>query len=163
MQVYLVLFEGRSGADPLFLQVKQAAVLGLRGRICSPAGMTITERGSSTESALVQSATDIFAGWGSLHGRDFYVRQFRDMKIIPTHRVGRTPPHRVRAPPAATALARAHARTGDPVAIDSYIGKGPKFAAAIGRFAEQYADQNERDHAQLVDAVAAGAVQSLPG
>ena len=60
-------------------------------------------------------------------------------------------------------LARAHARTGDPVAIRSYIGKGPKFAAAIGQFARVYADQNERDHAQLVTAIAAGAVESLPG
>jgi hypothetical protein len=49
------------------------------------------------------------------------------------------------------------------VAIDGYIGKGPKFAAAIERFADLYADQNERDHAQLVSAIAAGTVQSVPG
>jgi hypothetical protein len=49
------------------------------------------------------------------------------------------------------------------VAIDGYIGKGPKFTGAIGRFARRYADQNERDHAQLVSAIAAGAVESLPG
>ena len=59
-------------------------------------------------------------------------------------------------------LARAHARTGDPVAIDSYIGKGPKFTAEISRFADRYAGQNERDHAQLVKAIAADTVQSLP-
>jgi hypothetical protein len=61
------------------------------------------------------------------------------------------------------ALALAHARTGDPVAINSYIGKGPDFAAAMGRFSRPYGDQNERDHAQLVGAIAAGAVSSLPG
>jgi hypothetical protein len=61
------------------------------------------------------------------------------------------------------ALARAHARTGDPVAIDGYIGKGPKFTAAIARFARRYASQNQRDHAQLVNAIATGAVESLPG
>ena len=61
------------------------------------------------------------------------------------------------------ALAGAHARTGDPLAISSYIGKGPKFATAISRFAVRYADQNERDHAQLVSAIAAGDVESLPG
>jgi len=60
------------------------------------------------------------------------------------------------------ALARAHARTGDPVAIDSYIGSGRKFTAAIGQFARQYADQNERDYAQLVSAIATGAVESRP-
>ena len=49
------------------------------------------------------------------------------------------------------------------MAIDAYIGKGAKFAAALGRFARLYADQNERDHAQLVSAIAAGAVESQPG
>ncbi len=110
---------------------------------------------------LVQTATDIFVGWGSLHGKDYYVRQFRDMKVIPT-----TDLIAPRLAEFATAcgetLARAHARSGDPAAIDGYIGKGAKFTAAIGRFARQYADQNERDHAQLVRAIAAGDVESLP-
>ena len=61
------------------------------------------------------------------------------------------------------ALARAHARTGDPVAINGYIGKGPKFTAEISRFARRYAGQTERDRAQLVAAITAGAVESLPG
>jgi hypothetical protein len=109
---------------------------------------------------LVQSATDIFAGWGSLHGKDYYVRQFRDMKIIPSTDL--IAPRLVQF---ATACGetRAHARTGDPMAIDAYIGKAAKFAAVIGRFAALYADQNERDHAQLVSAIAAGTVDSLPG
>ena len=111
---------------------------------------------------MVQTATDFFVGWGSLHGRDYYVRQFRDMKIIPS-----TDLIAPRLSEFATAcgetLARAHARTGDPVAINAYMGKGPKFTAAIGRFARRYADQNERDHAQLVRAIAAGEVESLPG
>ena len=110
---------------------------------------------------LVQTATDIFVGWGSLHGRDYYVRQFRDMKVIPT-----TDLIAPRLAEFATAcgetLARAHARSGDPAAIDGYIGKATKFTAAICRFARQYADQNERDHAQLVRAIAAGDVESLP-
>ena len=83
---------------------------------------------------LIQSATDIFVGWGSLHGRDYYVRQFRDMKIIPNIDLIAS-----RLVEFATAcgetLARAHARTGDPVAIDGYMGKGGKFAAAMGEFA----------------------------
>jgi thiamine monophosphate kinase len=60
-------------------------------------------------------------------------------------------------------LARAHARTGDPVGIHGYIGKGRAFTDAVVRFAREYADQNERDHAQLVRAIAAGTVESLPG
>ena len=161
MRVYLVLLEGRTGADPLFLQVKQAG----------PSVYEAHTRPSRHDNhgarvingkRLVQSATDIFVGWGSLHGQDYYVRQFRDMKIIPTTEL--IAPRLVEfATACGKALARAHARTGDPVAIDSYLGKGPKFAAEIGRFAQLYADQNERDHAQLTRAIADGAVDSSAG
>jgi uncharacterized protein (DUF2252 family) len=161
MRVYLMLFEGRSGADPLFLQVKQA------GPSVYEAHTQPSRHGGHgarviSGKRLLQSATDIFVGWGSLHGRDYYVRQFRDMKIIPA-----TDLIAPRLSEFATAcgetLARAHARTGDPVAIGAYLGKGPKFTGAIARFARRYADQNERDHAQLVRAIAAGDVESVPG
>ncbi len=161
MQVYLMLFEGRTGADPLFLQVKQAGpsvyeAYTQPGRHHNNGARVINGK------RLIQSATDIFVGWGSLHGKDYYVRQFRDMKIIPTTEL--IAPRLVEfATACGETLARAHARTGDPVAIDSYIGKGFNFTAAIARFARQYADQNERDHAQLVSAIAAGTVESLPG
>jgi len=161
MQVYLVLLEGRTGADPLFLQVKQAGPSVYEAHIQPSRHPGHGERVISGK-RLIQSATDIFAGWGSLHGKDYYVRQFRDMKIIP-----KTDLIAPRLAEFATAcgatLARAHARTGDPMAIDAYIGNGATFAAAIGRFARLYADQNERDHARLVSAIAAGAVESLPG
>jgi uncharacterized protein (DUF2252 family) len=160
MRVYLALFEGRSGADPLFLQIKQA------GPSVYEAHTQPSRHGNHGERVisgkrLIQSATDIFVGWGTLHGRDYYVRQFRDMKIIPTTELI-APRLTEFATACGEALARAHARTGDPVAIDAYIGKGPKFTAAIGRFARLYADQNERDHAQLVSAIAAGSVESQP-
>ena len=58
-------------------------------------------------------------------------------------------------------LARAHARTGDPIAIGAYLGSGTTFDEALGRFAESYADQNERDHAALVDAIASGRIEAL--
>jgi hypothetical protein len=110
---------------------------------------------------LIQSATDIFVGWGSLYGRDYYVRQFRDMKIIPN--VELIGPRLVEfATACGKALARAHARTGDPLAIDAYIGKGGAFDTALGKFARLYAEQNERDHAQLVAGIASGAVASPP-
>ncbi len=159
MRVYLVLLEGRSGADPLFLQVKQAgpSVYEAEGR-----PSTHDNHGARVVNGkrLVQTATDIFVGWGSWQGRDYYVRQFRDMKIIPTMEL--IAPRLVEfATACGETLAKAHARTGDPVAIDGYIGKGPGFATAIGQFARLYADQNERDHAQLVRAIAAGTVNSL--
>jgi uncharacterized protein (DUF2252 family) len=161
MRVYLVLFEGRSGADPLFLQVKQAGPAVYEAHTRPSRHDNHGERVISGK-RLIQSATDIFVGWGSLHGRDYYVRQFRDMKIIPSTELI-APRLAEFATACGGALARAHARTGDPVAIRGYIGKGPNFTAAISQFAQRYADQNERDHAQLVTAIAAGAVESLPG
>ncbi len=161
MQVYLVLLEGRTGLDPLFLQVKQAGPAVYEAYVEPSRHRSHGERVIAGK-RLVQSATDMFAGWGSLSGKDYYVRQFRDMKIIPT-----TDLIAPRLAQFATAcgetLARAHARTGDPMAIHAYLGKGARFAAEISRFAARYADQNERDHAQLVRAIAAGAVESRPG
>ncbi|HEX4256889.1 MAG TPA: DUF2252 domain-containing protein, partial [Streptosporangiaceae bacterium] len=160
MRVYLVLLEGRSGADPLFLQFKQAG----------PSVYEAHTRPSQHQhhgarvidgKRLIQSATDIFVGWGSLHGRDYYVRQFRDMKIIPTTELI-APRLTAFATACGEALARAHARTGDPVAISGYIGKGPGFTTAMARFAQLYADQNERDHAQLARAMAAGTIETPP-
>jgi uncharacterized protein (DUF2252 family) len=160
MRVYLVLLEGRTGADPLFLQVKQAGPSVYEAHTQPSAHGNHGERVISGK-RLVQTATDIFVGWGSLHGNDYYVRQFRDMKIIPS-----TDLIAPRLAEFATAcgetLARAHARTGDPVAIDAYLGKGKKFAAEMRRFARSYADQNDRDHAQLVSAIASGVVESGP-
>jgi uncharacterized protein (DUF2252 family) len=161
MRVYLVLLEGRTGADPLFLQAKQAGPSVYEAHTRPSQHHHHGERVISGK-RLVQTATDIFVGWGSLHGQDYYVRQFRDMKIIPT-----TDLIAPRLAQFATAcgetLARAHAKTGDPMAIDGYIGKGRNFTAAISRFARAYADQNERDHAQLVRAIASGAVEAQPG
>jgi uncharacterized protein (DUF2252 family) len=160
MRVYLVLLEGRTGADPLFLQAKQA------GPSVYEAHTRRSRHGNSGERVIhgkrmLQSATDIFVGWGSLHGRDYYIRQFRDMKIVPTTELI-APRLAEFATACGGALARAHARTGDPVAIDSYIGKNSTFTAEIGRFARRYADQNDKDHAQLVKAIADGTIPGLP-
>jgi uncharacterized protein (DUF2252 family) len=161
MQVYLILLEGRSGADPLFLQLKQAGP-SVYASHTQPSRHGNHGARVINGKRLVQTATDIFVGWGSLHGKDYYVRQFRDMKIIPTvELIG--PRLAAFATACGEVLARAHARTGDPVAIDGYVGKGPAFIDAIARFAGQYAEQNERDHAQLVNAVTVGAVESRPG
>ena len=158
MRVYLVLLEGRLGDDPLFLQVKQAgeSVYESASRVCAHSHHG--ERVVAGKRHL-QSATDMFVGWASFDDRDFYVRQFRDMKIIPD--IDLLIPRLVEfATACGETLARAHARTGDAVAISSYIGKGDGFGAAMGEFARRYADQNERDHRQMTDAIASGQVAS---
>jgi uncharacterized protein (DUF2252 family) len=160
MQVYLVLLEGRTGADPLFLQVKQAGPSVYESHTRPSAHDNHGARVINGK-RLLQSATDIFVGWSSLHGKDYYIRQFRDMKIIPSTEL--IAPRLVEfATACGETLARAHAKSGDPVAIGGYIGKGPKFRAEMVRFARLYADQNERDHAQLVTAIVDGTVESLP-
>jgi uncharacterized protein (DUF2252 family) len=161
MRVYLVLLEGRTGADPLFLQIKQAGPAVYEAHTQPSASASHGAR-VITGKRLLQSATDIFVGWGTMGGNDYYVRQFRDMKIIPSTEL--IAPRLVEfATACGGTLARAHARTGDPMAINSYIGKNQRFTEAIGEFARRYADQNDRDHAQLVNAIAAGKVESQPG
>jgi uncharacterized protein (DUF2252 family) len=161
MRVYLMLFEGRSGADPLFLQVKQAGPA-VYEAYAGPAAQAGHGERVISGKRLVQSATDIFVGWGSLGGHDYYVRQFRDMKIIPTTELI-APRLAEFAVACGETLARAHARTGDPVAIASYLGKGGNFAGAMGAFARRYAGQNERDHARLLRAIETGAVEAHGG
>ena len=156
MRVYLMLFEGRSGADPLFLQVKQAGPSVYESTTRRSRHVNHGERVINGK-RLVQSATDIFVGWGSFHGRDYYVRQFRDMKIIPT--IDLISPLLVEfATASGETLAKAHARSGDPVAIASYLGRNHSFTRSLSRFAFAYADQNERDHTQLVQAISIGRV-----
>ncbi len=155
MRVHLLLLEDRTG-EPLFLQVKQA-------------GPSVYERhlGDSTYDnhgarvingqRLLQSATDMFVGWSSFEGMDFYVRQFRDMKIIPdTDRLA--PVLADFATACGAVLAKAHARTGDPAAISAYLGKGHTFEDAMAGYAVRYADRTEADHAELVAAIADGTV-----
>ena len=160
MRVYLLLLEGRSGADPLFLQAKQAGSAVYEAHT-QPSEYDNHGARVINGKRLTQSATDIFVGWSSFQGHDYYVRQFRDMKIIPTTELI-APVLTEFATACGEALARAHARTGDPLAINAYIGNGAAFAAAVGQFARLYADQTERDHAQLVSAIAAGAVECAP-
>jgi uncharacterized protein (DUF2252 family) len=154
MRVYLVLLIGSGVDDPLFLQIKQAGP-SVYESFCGAAAHANHGERVVAGKRLLQSATDIFVGWTQYHGFDFYVRQFRDMKIIPDTAI--VAPRLVEFSTACGGvLARAHARTGDPQAISGYIGKGKRFDAGLADFAQAYADQTERDHRQLVDAVAAG-------
>jgi len=108
---------------------------------------------------FVQTATDIFAGWTSAGGMDFYVRQFRDMKVVPDSE--RIAPHLVQfAEACGEVLARAHAKTGDAMAIDAYIGDGRVFDRALAAFARTYARQNDADHGQMAAAAADGSIET---
>ena len=160
MVVYLVLLEGSATGDPLFLQCKQAGPSVYETYTYSSGHENHGARVIAGK-RMVQSATDIFVGWASLGERDFYVRQFRDMKLIPTTDLI--------APVLAdfgiacgNTLARAHARSGDPEAIDAYMGKNDDFTRAMTTFARRYADQNERDHASLIAAIRRGKAETVP-
>ena len=161
MRVHLALLVGRDRDDPLFLQLKQAGP-SVYEASCGPSRYDNHGRRVVEGKRLVQSATDIFVGWTAGRGHDYYVRQFRDMKIIANGELI-APRLAAFATACGKVLARSHARTGDPVAIAAYIGKGGAFDAAMGGFAVAYADQTEIDHRLLVDAVASGRLPGAPG
>jgi uncharacterized protein (DUF2252 family) len=112
---------------------------------------------------LTQSSSDIFLGWARVpdNGRDFFVRQLRDMKMSPLVEGATLQQSYLYAELCGWTLARAHARSGDAATISGYLGKSDNFDQAIGRFAMAYADQTERDHAALVEAVNAGRVKAI--
>ncbi|MNZ59533.1 hypothetical protein D3C78_775770 [compost metagenome] len=111
---------------------------------------------------LMQSSSDIFLGWArGREGRDFFVRQLRDMKMaIPIEKVS-APQLQRYAGVCGQVLARAHAKSGDAATITGYLGKSDAFDEALGDFALAYADQTEKDHAVLVEAVNSGRVEAL--
>jgi hypothetical protein len=111
---------------------------------------------------LMQSSSDIFLGWvRGRGGRDFYVRQLRDMKMsVPIEGFAAVQLRRY-AEFCGWSLARAHAKSGDGTTISGYLGKGDAFDQAMARFALAYADQTDRDHAALVATVRSGRVEAL--
>ncbi|MFE2874058.1 DUF2252 domain-containing protein [Streptomyces roseus] len=159
---WIILLLGRDADDPLILQAKEAgeSVLAPYAGPCEQA--TQGERVVAGQ-RLMQAASDIFLGWHRAQGidgrdRDFYVRQLRDWKgsLDPATMLPRG--MKAFGDVCGTTLARAHARSGDRIAIAAYLGSGEVFDRALVRFAEAYADQNERDHQALVEAVASGRV-----
>ena len=161
MRVYLVLLNGRHDNDPLFLQIKQAGP-SVYEPFCGASVHRNQGQRVVVGQRLIQSATDIFVGWTTALGHDFYVRQFRDMKVIADAEV-LAPRLTEFATACGGVLARSHARSGDPIAINAYIGKGRKFDEALGQFAVAYADQTVMDHEQLVAAVRSEEIPSAPG
>ncbi|MER5360835.1 DUF2252 domain-containing protein [Streptomyces sp. NPDC002785] len=164
---WIILLLGRDGDDPLLLQAKEADT-----SVLAPhAGASIYRNQGERVVAgqrLMQAASDIFLGHARVDGmdgrrRDFYVRQLRDWKggVEPTDMAPTG--MRVLGEVCGATLARAHARSGDRIAIAAYLGRGRAFDRALAYFAEKYADQNERDHRALVDAVRAGRLPSAGG
>ena len=155
-RAYVTLLEGRDENDPLFLQVKEAGASVLESYLKSN---TYEHHGHRVVAGqrLMQAASDIFLGWfRGTEGRDFYWRQLKDMKG--SARIESLSPDELvlYAALCGWALARAHARSGDRVQIAAYLGKSERFDVAIADFAQAYADQTERDHAALCDAVKSG-------
>ncbi len=167
-RAWIALFLGIDNVDPLFLQIKEAQQSVLERFVGKSEYGNCGQRVVAGQ-RLMQASSDIFLGWqhtkAGIDGveRDFYVRQLKDWKGSLAFEQT--------APPGATAygracgwtLARAHARSGDRVAIASYLGSSDSFDQAIAAFAETYADQNERDFAALQDAVKTGRIQAELG
>jgi len=143
--------------DPLFLQLKQAQASALEPYLDASVYRNHAER-VVVGQHLIQEASDVLLGWSTLDSKDFYVRQLRDMSastvisaLSPKGLVGK-------GEACGAALARAHARTGDPARISGYLGQGSAFDQAVTAFAEAYADQTERDYAEFLRAIKKGRI-----
>jgi hypothetical protein len=167
-RAWIALFLGRDRDDPLFLQMKEAQPSVLEAFAGRSEYRNAGHRVVAGQ-RLMQAASDVFLGWfrvsDGLDGvpRDFYVRQLRDWKGSADIDTMGPEAMTVYAQMCGWTLARAHARSGDPVAIASYLGKKPVFDEALASFAAAYADRNERDHASLREAVASGRVDARTG
>jgi uncharacterized protein (DUF2252 family) len=166
-RAWILLFAGRDGRDPLVLQMKEAQASVLEPYL----GASVFEHHGERVvrgQRLSQAAIDVFLGWQRSVGldgleHDFYIRQLWDWKAsIDLSTMDDSGLHAyTRA--CGWSMARAHARSGDRLAIAAYLGAGSKFDEAIARFATAYADQNDLDHQRLADAVASGEVPALTG
>jgi uncharacterized protein (DUF2252 family) len=163
-RAFIVLLQGRDAEDPLFLQIKEATASVLEGYLPKSRYRNHGERVVQGQ-RMMQAASDIYLGWtkGLDVKRHFYWRQLRDMKgsalvegMIP---LGLD----FYAGICGWTLARAHARSGDPVAIAEYLGATEAFDKSVTDFCERYADQNERDYQEFVAAVRSGRLEAVEG
>jgi uncharacterized protein (DUF2252 family) len=161
-RAWIVLLTGADNSDPLFLQAKEAEASVLEPYAGASRFQNHGQRVVEGQ-RLMQAASDIFLGWCPAVGldggkRDFYVRQLWDWKrSIEVERLSPRGLERY-ARMCGWTLARAHARSGDRIAIAAYLGAGDAFDTAIAEFSESYADQSERDHAALVAAIDSGRI-----
>ena len=165
-RAWILLLLGRDSQDPLFLQAKEA-----QSSVLEPytGASQFKNQGRRVVEGqrLMQAASDIFLGWVTAEGpdgknRDFYVRQLWDGKgsAVVERMTAKT--MAIYAKLCGATLARAHARSGDRIAIAAYLGKGDVFDRAICDFAEAYADQNDRDYKEFASAVEEGRLEAKP-
>jgi uncharacterized protein (DUF2252 family) len=166
-RAFMLLLHGDDLRDPLFLQAKEAGSSVLE-EFVGPSAYANCGQRVVVGQRLMQTVSDIFLGWVRVKGldgrtRDFYLRQLRDWKGSAEIETMRPKGMRMYGELCGWTLARAHARSGDRVAIAAYLGSGPTFERAVGAFARTYADQNEEDHQQLVEAISAGRIAAETG
>ena len=163
-RAFIVLLQGRDQRDPLFLQVKEATRSVLEDHLPKSRYAQAGERVVQGQ-RMMQAASDIFLGWtkGVEANRFLYWRQLRDMKGSAVIEAMDPSALTFYARVCGWTLARAHARSGDPVALAAYLGKKDRFDLAITDFSERYADQNERDYAAFIDAIEGGRLAALEG
>jgi uncharacterized protein (DUF2252 family) len=163
-RAFIALLQGRDQHDPLFLQVKEATASVLEGHLPKSRYKQHGERVVYGQ-RMMQAASDIYLGWtkGVDANRHYYWRQLRDMKgsadveaMVP---VGLG----FYAGICGWTLARAHARSGDPIAIAAYLGEDDQFDQSITDFSQRYADQNELDYQAFAKAIRSGRLQALDG
>jgi uncharacterized protein (DUF2252 family) len=166
-RAWIVLMLGRDDTDPLFLQAKEAQASVLEEFVGRSDRRSHGQRVVHGQH-LMQASSDIFLGWDHVQGydgveRDFYVRQLRDWKGAARIDTMTPTTMAIYARMCASALVRAHARSGDRIAIASYLGSSDTFDRALVDFSEAYADQNDRDYAALVQAEKDGRITAQHG
>jgi uncharacterized protein (DUF2252 family) len=163
-RAWVALFEGRDDDDPLFLQVKEAVASVLEpftgDSVHDHHGKRVVDG-----QRIIQATPDVLLGW--THGsevidggpdRHYYVRQLWDWKTTADLDTMRERGLNAYSHLCGRVLARAHARSGDPVALAGYLGSSDRFDQAMGRFATTYADQDEQDHAAMLEAIESGRI-----
>jgi uncharacterized protein (DUF2252 family) len=163
-RAWILLLIGRDAGDPLFLQAKQANASVLEPFLSGSAFRNDGRRVVEGQ-RMLQPASDVMLGWTrapSIDGQevDYYVRQLWDWKLSLDIESMNPKGLKIYGELCGATLARGHARSGDRVAIASYLGSGKRFDQAVADFAESYADQNERDYGSLVDAVRSGRIEA---
>ncbi|MET0513518.1 MAG: DUF2252 domain-containing protein [Thermoleophilaceae bacterium] len=166
-RAWIMLLAGRDSQDPLFLQFKEAEASVLEPFLGKSKFANHGQRVVEGQ-RLTQAASDVLLGWIRQPGidgkeRDFYIRQLWDAKGSAVIESMNPTALESYAEICGWALARAHARSGDPAALASYLGSGDSFDRSLASFAETYADQNERDYAALREAVDSGGVEAKIG
>jgi uncharacterized protein (DUF2252 family) len=166
-RAWIMLLLGRDEGDPLFLQFKEAEASVLEPHL---GRSTYRNHGRRVVEGqrLTQAAGDVMLGWLRVAGpdsvdRDYYVRQLWDSKGSALVELMNADVLAAYGQACGHALARAHARAGDPVAISGYLGRGTAFDRALSAYAEAYAEQNEQDYTEMQAAVADGTIPAQPG